>query len=209
MFAISKLMGKIAAERQLFHSEADFQHAFAWEVHKQLSNAVIRLEYRFPAEKRVLHLDCWLEKGAKKLAVELKYKTCLLDALVGKEKYQLANHSAHDCGRYDFIKDIQRLEKVVATDNSIIGYAILLTNDSAYWLRSKNADTVDSQFRLHEGRILNGILKWGKMASKGTMRSRETPIQLLGKYPLQWRDFSELENKKTGKFRYLSIVVSQ
>ena len=52
--------------------------------------------------------------------------------------------AAQDCGRSDFCKDIQRLEDVVSVQSDIIGYAIFLTNDSAYWNESRKDQTVDS-----------------------------------------------------------------
>ena len=40
------------------------------------------------------------------------------------------------------------------------------------------------------------------------MRGREAPITLAGRYELQWRDFSEVEGGRYGKFRYLLVQVS-
>ena len=37
-------MAALARVRPLFHSEADFQHAFAWQLHSAHPDARIRLE---------------------------------------------------------------------------------------------------------------------------------------------------------------------
>jgi len=87
-----------------------------------------------------------------------------------------------------------------------IGYAILLTNDSAYWTLPRRR-TVDADFRINEGRTLSGELKWGKAASEGTMRGRENPIILTGSYTLNWQDYSEIGEINYGRFRYLLVEI--
>ena len=69
----------------------------------------------------------------------------------------LAKPKSQDLGRYDFIKDIERIENIV-TDRAphATGYAILLTNYPSYWTRFLNDNTVDVKFRLHEGSNLHG-----------------------------------------------------
>jgi hypothetical protein len=44
MFPIDAIMTSLAQSRPVFHAEADFQHAFAWELHKELPSAQVRLE---------------------------------------------------------------------------------------------------------------------------------------------------------------------
>ena len=87
------------------------------------------------------------------VAVELKYKTRKLLVELDGEAFSLASHSAQDIGRYDFIKDIFRLEKIVPSLENCVGHAIMLTNDSSYWT-SHSKSTVDEAFRLTEGRVL-------------------------------------------------------
>lgn len=131
------------------------------------------------------------------IAIELKYKT-----------RDLLDQSAQDVGRYDFLRDIQRLEQIVLDRDDIEGYAIFLTNDSAYWSPPRNTQTVDASFRIHQGRILTGELGWGSGASKGTMHGREETIHIKGVYNLQWEDYSQPSRESSyGKFRYLLVKV--
>lgn len=206
---IPQLMSQLALERKVFHSEADFQHAFAWEAHKLLPNSRVRLETRVDTGTKVFHVDCWISGGTNDLAIELKYKTCKFAIENKDEKYSLTNHSARDCGRYDFLKDVQRLEHILGPKSDFKGHAILLTNDSAYWEQARNLHTVDADFHLREGRIVTGELKWGSGASEGTKRGREEAIKLAGSYEVCWSDFSAFEPaRKFGKFRYLAIEVT-
>jgi hypothetical protein len=75
------------------------------------------------------HVDIWVEQNGEVLAIELKYKTKALQTSERGEEFVLQNHSAQDIARYDFIKDVWRVETIVANYTHASGYAILLTND--------------------------------------------------------------------------------
>jgi len=207
MVDIPAVMAALASDRPIYHSEADFQHAFAWELHRRLSEAKVRLEYRIETEKGTIHLDLLVVREEERLAIEFKYKTRSLATVSGGEKYKLASQSAQDLGRYDFLKDIGRLERIVESEPRTSGCAILLTNDQTYWAPSGQRQTVDSAFRLDEGRELEGDLRWGDKASPGTTRGRELPLQLRAKYRLNWREFSNSVDVPGSRFRYLALGV--
>jgi len=103
-----------------------------------------------------MHVDIWITSGGRSLAVKLKYKKRALETVIGNERFRLKNDGAQDLGRYDFIKDVERLARIAAHIPQVEGYAVLLTNDSGYW--KEGATTVDAAFRLPEGRILTGEL---------------------------------------------------
>jgi hypothetical protein len=63
-------MAALAATRPLFHSEADFQHAFAWQLHQQYPDARIRLE---TLARSGVRLDVFAVIGSRRVAIELKY----------------------------------------------------------------------------------------------------------------------------------------
>jgi hypothetical protein len=207
MLEISEVLSALAKKRPVFHSEADFQHAFAWEIHQKLPTASVRLELPVQVKNR-LHIDVWVAAQGAILAVELKYKTRFLSVQIGDEQYRLRDQSAQDIGRYDFMKDIKRLEQVAVAHQNITGYAILLTNDSAYWVEPANHNTVDANFRIHDGRIAEGVLAWGAKASDGTKKNREQPLELQGKYLLQWVDYSHPSSEGYGEFRSMVVKVT-
>jgi hypothetical protein len=202
---ISDVLTKLAQQRPLFHSEADFQHAFAWNIQQRLPHAAVRLERPILYNQKLIYIDVWIQHNDTVLAVELKYKTRALSWTFEGEMFALRNQSAQDLGRYDFVKDLQRLEYVCVNTAHCSGYAILLTNDSAYWKQQPKM-SVDAAFRLHEGQELNGSMAWGITASAGTMRKREASITLLNNYLLSWQEYSRLDT--TNMFRYLVIPVA-
>ncbi len=42
---IDRLMTELSRTRKVFHSEADFQHAFAWQIREHTPECEIRLEF--------------------------------------------------------------------------------------------------------------------------------------------------------------------
>jgi len=210
---IRKVLSCLRKKRSIFHSEADFQHAFAWKIHEMLPFAGVRLEKPVLVGRRSLHIDVWVDYKDVILAVELKYKTRRLTVNIGKgkyrEKYSLKNQGGQVIGRYDFLKDTQRLEQVVAKYQNSIGYAVLLTNDSAYWKGPGKRKTVDADFRLHHGRVVEGVLGWGEGAAIGARRGRKQPLKLRGTYQLHWSNYSSVKSSGNyRKFRSLAVKVS-
>ena len=75
MIEVADILGELGNQRPVFHSEADFQHAFAWALHRRLPDAKVRLEFPVSRERGRWYLDVWVVQGNAILAVELKYKT--------------------------------------------------------------------------------------------------------------------------------------
>ncbi len=204
--ALLALMPHLALHRPVFHSEADFQHALAWAIQRMHPEWRIRLETRpYPG----FHLDLWIVDPLAQTssAVELKYLTALWDGEIAGETFHLTSQGAQDIIAYDCVKDIGRVERLVADGYATSGLALTLTNDPSYWRdpqhgRPTNADA----FRLYEGRVLAGTRAWGPRTGAGTMRSRTLPIELRGTYSIAWADYSRLPGAR-GTFRYLALAV--
>lgn len=201
---IEETLLRLASQRPIFHSEADFQHALAWSIQQSYPNTVIRLELPFRTEDSSEYLDMQIANGSQSFAVELKYKTRRLTHLQAGEQFNLKQQGAQDLGRYDFLADVGRLERFVASKLATAGCAILVTNDPSYWSETAHTGPVDQMFRLNEGRDLHGSLTWLEHASAGTMRSREKPITLTGHYTATWRPFSAPSTLPGGEFRFLA-----
>ena len=153
-----------------------------------------------------MFLDIWLP--VEGIAIELKCKTRGLELEQEDESFALRSQSAQDQGRYDFLRDIQRLELMRSkVEQCRAGYAVLLTNDSSYWKVPTQRDTVDTDFRVHEGREVSGAMAWAAQASSGTVGDRKSPIQIRGSYRLRWQEYSNFPGKSYGIFRYLAVSV--
>jgi hypothetical protein len=203
---IIEALSGLAVGRPIFHSEADFQHALAWHLREMYPSARVRLETR---PVRDIRLDLFVQVDGVMVAVELKHLMAGFTGMVGGEWFELPSQAAQDIGRHDVIKDVVRLERLVAEGHADVGWSVTLTNDAGYWSPSRKLDPIDAAFRLHEGRSLSGTLSWAVNAGVGTTRKRDVPLALSGTYACLWRPYSEVVDSRgrTRPFRHLSIVV--
>lgn len=174
--AMTKLLSRLSASRPVFHSEADFQHALAWESHQAWPQQLVRLETR-PA--RGIHLDVLLidRLAGREVALELKYLTASWQGVARQESFDLLSQGAQDIRAYDCIKDISRVERFVYDRPGADAAVIVLTNDSNYWTpRSHGRITNAHQFRIHEDATISGLRSWGPHTGVGTLKNRENPI---------------------------------
>lgn len=200
---LTSIMAAVAERRPVFHNEADFQHALAWEIQLRWPEARVRLETR---PRPGIRLDVLVLLDGQRVAFELKYLLRNLTTHWEGEEFALPSQSAQDVRRYDYIKDVARLEAIVP-DVADLGYAIAVTNDPSYWNLSGRAHVTDAAFRIHEGRVLSGLLAWAETTGAGTMKTREQPLALRGSYMTSWRDFSRVEGVGYSDFRYLAVEV--
>lgn len=193
---------KLRNKRKLFHSEADFQFALAWEIQLIYPNASVRLEY-CPAAASNMHIDILVEHENCIYPIELKYKTLLTEVTVNGEAYRLKSHGAQDIGKYDFLADIQRMEYM----SNVLprfrqGFAVWLTNDPAYWSKTTRQNTIAEAFQLFDGAVKQGEMAWAAHAGNGTTKGREAPVVLADSYVVKWHEYSRLSDKRNGCFKY-------
>jgi hypothetical protein len=202
---LDDLLARLSALRPVFHSEADFQQALAWEARTLDQSLRVRLETR---PEPGVRLDLLLTgSDGQQTAVELKYLVRQWHGEHNGERFELKNQSAQDIRAYDVVKDIVRVERYVAQQPGCNGAVVCLSNDSMYWRapthgRATNADA----FRLHDGLVLSGTRSWGPLTGAGTSKGREHPLILNGTYPLLWREYSRLPGP-AGEFRALIVAV--
>lgn len=201
---------------RVFHHEADFQHELAWHLHQRYSDTRVRLERRvtgadFPGSTEDVYIDIWVEDDEHVVPVELKYKPDVFHGSWNGEQLELRRHSAHDVSRFDFTDDIARIETVVEATGCEYGVVVLLTNDHLYWQPPTRDDVMDYDFRIHDGKTLEGELTWHDDVSAGTVaQKRDRPIELDGTYELDWQDYQysiPSDPDENTEFRYLLVEV--
>ncbi|QGN50822.1 hypothetical protein GKC29_17345 [Micromonospora sp. WMMC415] len=201
---VNAVMDELRAERMVFHSEADFQHAFAWAVHRLDGTISVRLEVR---QEEAEYLDLLCRGPHGRTAIEFKYFTARWDGVdpgTGEE-FRLRGHAATDLARRNFVFDIARLERFCPSGPvPANGLAILLTNDRGLWNPPPgDRPTRDQEFRIHDGRRLTGTLRWGTDGRHFLPNQRD----LTGDYLLSWRDYADLPGRN-GRFRWLAVPVN-
>lgn len=205
---LDQTIDNLALRRPVFHSEADFQHELAIELRGSVPECEIRLERPVRIETiGALNIDLVVRYRDSWYAIELKYLSRGLEATHSGEQFTLKEQGAQDIRRFDVIKDVWRLETVVAQGIAAEGYSITITNDSSFWREGMRPNTIDAAFRLHEGRTIQGDLAWAATAADGTTKGRNVPIQMSGSYELRWRDYSVIPETRNGLFRTLLVKV--
>jgi hypothetical protein len=133
------LFAELARKRPLFHSEADFQHAFAWEIQLRYPAAKVRLQQQI---QEGIQLDARFEIEGHRTGLELRYMVRRLSMLLDGERFELHSQAGRDIRRYDVVRDLRRLQQLVASGVLDTGFAVVLTNDSRYWLASRRPATL-------------------------------------------------------------------
>jgi len=148
-----------------------------------------------------------LNTSPKVIGIQLKYLVAAVYATVNEELFDLPHQSANDISRHDVVKDVTRVEALLADGYANEGMVIVLSNDRSYWQPPARTDTVDAQFRLHDGRVLAGAMAWASRAGRGTTARRDVPLVLAGQYTCHWQDYSHitLTSGRQAMFRYLLI----
>jgi len=207
---MNQIMNKLKSKRQIFHSEADFQFALAWEIQREYPEVEVRLEYGYKIGAKLYHIDILVIHENQYIPIELKYKTLKKSVIFDAEEFHLKNHGAQDLGKYDLLKDVLRVENVLKDhDKFVDGHIIMLTNDPIYWKKDSKENTCCADFSIADARVVTGNMAWAEHTGAGTMKNREEPIVLTGSYNLKWYDFSKFDDKRNGQFRYLLIDVER
>jgi len=191
---VVELLRTLAGKRPVFHAEADFQHAFAWEAHQM--DPDLRMRLKTHPEPNV-RLDLLLSRPdlRRHTAIELKYLTARWEGEVDGEHFALKNHGAQDIRAYDVVKDISRLERFVAGKPGWNGIFLAITNDPSFWRPVTHGRVMNAEaFRIFEGVTLAGLRAWGPNTGPGTMRGREATIELAGTHRLRWQEYARVDN---------------
>ena len=202
---LSDVMAHLAACRPVFHSEADFQFAFAQAVSALDDTVRVRLEVpRREAHRTYVDLVC---TGEQRSFLEFKYVTRAWAGSDGRtdEPFDLRGHAALDLARLHFVHDAFRVEQWIEAQPDSNGFVVLLTNDAGLWQHPRARKTTrDNDFRLHEGRTLTGDLTWGSPEHPYPRNNH----RLRGTYRADWRDYSHLDGRKGGTLRWLGWTVT-
>lgn len=205
--------------KELLFNERDLQmHLALFLMSSKNKYSDVDLEYHLPVEfnpgfdkeykqweTEKPSLDIVVRRDREYLPIELKYKLKAVHGAISrlglsneKNIEIIPNQSAQNIGRYAFWKDVKRVELVIKHYPSVInGLAVFVTNDVNY-LNSKQ-DTDYYAFRMDEGAVTSGTLKWRKP------KDSYPPISLNGEYRVKWQHIQVPSLIKEYYYTILSI----
>lgn len=233
---IKKILDNFAEKGILFSNERQFQLEFASELKKMFDNVYLELlDY---SENGKNYVDIVVDVGNNKyVAIELKYTTRdmnLLYKTTNREVYTF-KQGAGDIRRFDYLKDVERLEKLEKRNNSSVfgivgakvikGFAIIMTNDNYHKLngkKRKNNQIMDTQYvqvALQENRKISVNEQPLRITTSGYA---DKEINLKYDYTCHWYDYNldqhktkiQLKNKEleipysTYPFRYMILEIN-
>lgn len=227
---LSKLLEDFGKQERIFNSEAQFQFELAWKIREEYDcevflEALSRVTKVDEKKTKNDYTDIILEKDGLRIAVELKYKTALLEDVSPGGLY-LRNHGAVDLGAYDFMWDVNRLQILTNVHREDVrikcdrGYAVILTNDHHYWTEPKNKNTINRMFLIYgdntgNGCLAMGVHEWynrdgipGYSKALQTDKSRQPEIDLRKDYQYKWQSYYTIAGVKNGEFRFMIVEVN-
>jgi hypothetical protein len=200
MIEIDLVMQELGASSPVFTSEWDFQKKLVKAVERRLPDARFECPCRFER----IRIDLGIYLGGSTAVIELKYKTRKFDVILDGKHFALKNTSVRPEARYDFVKDIKRLERYVRCEAGSVGWAIILTNDHLLW--ELGSGGISEEFCIADGLRMSGTCKWKDGCAAGRHHPRQDNLNLAGTYNLRWAEYSDLPGK-CGRFRYLAVKI--
>ena len=124
--------------------------------------------------------------------------------------YVLKEQGAKEQGCYNYLKDMMRIEEFRdKSSNFIEGYTIKITSELSYLKPPIKANCTYAEFSINDGSIKTGCMKWSDNTGEGSMRGMEAPIVLTGIYPINWKEYSKVDDTNSGTFMYLVNTISK
>ena len=192
---LQKDIGNMKDEAYL--SEADFQFEFANKA-KALGaeKVIIELPVMFAGDTTRKHIDVCFEYEGVKYYVELKYKTCLFKDVTRygvKTGLPLTNQSAENDAMFAFRQDVERMEKLLASNNdgSIKAYCVFLTNYHGFWEAHR------------EGSVIARVQLSDEINAEHLDYVNGKSTEISNVYQLVWKDFKKLGTDQL--MRYLIV----
>lgn len=237
---LTNIIDGFAKQGRIFANEAQFQHELAmaldregYKVHLEVLSTspsnYADFKQKPKSDREKFYTDIVIEfDNNNYVAIELKYKTDEASYKYNNVTIQTFPQGAYDNGTYDFLKDVERIERFVSDVNDnrhidfnfdvnkkvVKGYALILTNDNKY-LESRKETSPWFNFSLTREREIKGALKWRKKGTEKDIENADTfrgirsnCIHLENKYTCDWKKYEFSKNCTYKKeFNYLIFEI--
>lgn len=217
---IREAINILKTERPIFHSEDDFKFDFSRVLYGLLGdNYELRLER--PQDIKMINRDGSIQvirapidiivinkKENIIYPIELKYKTNEFTTNFCDENYKLKKHGAPDIGRFNFRKDIYRIEQLIHhSENTIKGYFIVITNENEYLQDISTKNNLDKHYSFHQDAELHkDDLGWNYEKQLEQDYILDSNQKLIKNNKIHWtsigNEFHKLDLKNTYKIKW-------
>ena len=217
---IRNAMKSMAKSRPVFHGEADFRLSLAREIYRKYKTKNKKKPLIFSEWPcRQMRIDLAIKKSFQlatackaDIAFEFKYGPKRWDGQINGVQYNLKNAPEPPVRRYNFWKDVSRLEKLVKAEMIKRGYALIFTHNKAYWEKDEGkkhkGKKYKAGFQLYEGFKVPRKLKWPAGTPCSMKKWKPKPIHLQGKYIPNWQPYFKDEEQGI-EIRYLLLEITR
>ena len=80
---------------------------------------------------------------------------------------------------------------------------INITSEMTFLKPPMKANCSYKAFFIENGTVKTGVLDWSPNTNMGTKKGNESPIILTAIYPIQWREYSKIDDRNGGTFMYI------
>lgn len=204
----------IRQQQELMFNELDFQIQLALYLRGSGRYDDVDVEYSLPRDAMPgydwnsnLRIDLVVSRNGEYCPVELKYPTRKVTRRITRfgedvpEAVVMKNQGAQDIVRYNFWKDVRRLEVLRGRFESVSGgVAVMMTNDMSY-TRPVRDESTCAPFSTAEGHeVGGGTVDW---LGEPTVRKDHPPFTLEGRYAAHWEE-TKIDNIE---FKYTIVTI--
>lgn len=211
--AIEDVMRDFRSKGQVFFNEAHFQDEFCLALNNKLSkNYKLTLEYSPNFNK--YRVDLLIEdiRSDEKIIIEFKY-------VVRKQMVQIHNSNifinlksqgAYDVRRYQFWRDVSKIEDLIQNKKCNEGYCVLLTN-AVSLIQPINPTNIDYYFDISAGchPLKTGTLYWNhscpKFKTGKTLGRYKNKVSISKQYNFTYTNYT---HPNFSDFKYLILPIS-
>lgn len=206
----------LSGESVLFSNESDLQLRLSCYLKHSGHYDRVEVEYYVPLQELQrlnaktknfpwdsdLYIDIVVEKDGRFVPIELKYPTkdikgsfSRFGVAVTAKVPMLKNQGAQDIVRYNYWKDVRRIEALRQAYAATIvgGLAVMATNDPSYQNNPTSANVGYAHFSIKDGRVINQLqdrnMSWQNGVSVATGHHA---FQIDGSYSIHWQPMSKM-----------------
>ena len=218
----------LSGESVLFSNESDLQLRLSCYLKHSGHYDRVEVEYYVPFQELQrlnpslttanfpwdsdLYIDIVVEKDGQFVPIELKYPTkdiwgafTRFGVAVTAKVPMLKNQGAQDIVRYNYWKDVRRIEALHGAYPDTIdgGLAVMVPNDPSYQNNPTSANVGYAHFSIKDKRAINQLQDRNMSWQNGVSVATGHPaFQIDGSYKLDWKPMPKMSG-----FRYLVLDV--
>ena len=209
----------LSGENVLFSNESDLQLRLSCYLKLSGHYDRVEVEYYVPFQELQrldpslttanlpwdsdLYIDIVVEKDGQFVPIELKYPTkdiwgafTRFGVAVTAKVPMLKNQGAQDIVRYNYWKDVRRIEALRQAYAATIagGLAVMVTNDPSYQKSPTSGSVGYGPFCIEDGRVVKQPQNCDMSWQNGVSVAKDHPnFQIFGNYSIKWQSMPKMK----------------